>query len=108
MPSRSSLRQCGQVKKRSAFTKVTARQSSLSATLRAKTGADDEIRTRDLRFTKPLLYQLSYVGAELAKMASLGLRHKRCGSTKFQAPNSHESPITKYQASAIIPMAFEA
>ena len=27
-------------------------------------GADDGIRTRDLRFTKPLLYQLSYVGAE--------------------------------------------
>ncbi len=25
-------------------------------------GADDGIRTRDLRFTKPLLYQLSYVG----------------------------------------------
>ena len=32
--------------------------------LRAKAGADDGIRTRDLRFTKPLLYQLSYVGAE--------------------------------------------
>jgi hypothetical protein len=29
--------------------------------------ADDGIRTRDLRFTKPLLYQLSYVGAERAK-----------------------------------------
>jgi hypothetical protein len=27
-------------------------------------GADDEIRTRDLRFTKPLLYQLSYVGVK--------------------------------------------
>ena len=31
--------------------------------VRAKNGADDGIRTRDLRFTKPLLYQLSYVGA---------------------------------------------
>jgi hypothetical protein len=30
----------------------------------AKGRADDGIRTRDLRFTKPLLYQLSYVGAE--------------------------------------------
>jgi hypothetical protein len=30
----------------------------------AKAGADDGIRTRDLRFTKPLLYQLSYIGAE--------------------------------------------
>src|SRR6187551_3100076 len=27
------------------------------------TGADDGTRTRNLRFTKPLLYQLSYVGA---------------------------------------------
>ena len=35
-------------------------------------GADDEIRTRDLRFTKPLLYQLSYVGAKRAKIASTG------------------------------------
>ena len=31
------------------------------------TGADDGIRTRDLRFTKPLLYQLSYVGTERGK-----------------------------------------
>ena len=30
-------------------------------------GADDGIRTRDLRFTKPLLYQLSYVGGKRAK-----------------------------------------
>ena len=30
--------------------------------------ADDGIRTRDLRFTKPLLYQLSYVGAAEAKI----------------------------------------
>ena len=29
--------------------------------------ADDGIRTRDLRFTKPLLYQLSYVGRKRAK-----------------------------------------
>ena len=29
--------------------------------------ADDGIRTRDLRFTKPLLYQLSYVGGKRAK-----------------------------------------
>jgi hypothetical protein len=31
--------------------------------------ADDGIRTRDLRFTKPLLYQLSYVGAAGSKIA---------------------------------------
>ena len=35
---------------------------SLSRLSRVKAGADDGIRTRDLRFTKPLLYQLSYVG----------------------------------------------
>src|SRR4029079_16376510 len=34
----------------------TARSSAL--------GADDGTRTRNRRFTKPLLYQLSYVGAE--------------------------------------------
>jgi hypothetical protein len=27
-------------------------------------GADDGTRTRNRRFTKPLLYQLSYVGTE--------------------------------------------
>src|SRR5256886_16991153 len=32
--------------------------------------ADDGIRTRDLRFTKPLLYQLSYVGTRGANIAS--------------------------------------
>ena len=35
-------------------------------------GADDGIRTRDLRFTKPLLYQLSYVGVTRAKITSAG------------------------------------
>ena len=30
---------------------------------RSSVGADDGTRTRNLRFTKPLLYQLSYVGA---------------------------------------------
>jgi hypothetical protein len=48
--------------KQSASAKATARQPSHSTLLRAKAGADDGIRTRDLRFTKPLLYQLSYVG----------------------------------------------
>ena len=32
-----------------------------------RSSADDGIRTRDLRFTKPLLYQLSYVGGKRAK-----------------------------------------
>src|SRR6266849_887429 len=39
--------------------------------------ADDGIRTRDLRFTKPLLYQLSYIGAERAKMAFRDCAGKR-------------------------------
>src|SRR3954468_16292060 len=32
-----------------------------------RVGADDGTRTRNRRFTKPLLYQLSYVGAALNK-----------------------------------------
>jgi hypothetical protein len=39
-----------------------------------KGGADDGIRTRDLRFTKPLLYQLSYVG-KLFKIRGLSPSH---------------------------------
>src|SRR5215469_7756236 len=45
--------------------------------LRSKAGADDGIRTRDLRFTKPLLYQLSYVGAERSNIASVNRASKR-------------------------------
>src|ERR1017187_7117888 len=30
-------------------------------------GAEDESRTRDLRFTKPLLYQLSYFGLDCCR-----------------------------------------
>jgi hypothetical protein len=32
-----------------------------------KRTADDGVRTRDLRFTKPLLYRLSYVGISTLK-----------------------------------------
>ena len=39
-----------------------ASQPLLCTALQVQAGADDGIRTRDLRFTKPLLYQLSYVG----------------------------------------------
>jgi hypothetical protein len=41
---------------------TTAGQPSLSAALRAKTGANEPIRTVDLLITSELLYQLSYVG----------------------------------------------
>jgi hypothetical protein len=53
--------------------------------------ADDGIRTRDLRFTKPLLYQLSYVGGKRANIASKGSSHKRtvaaslCEATEREA-----------------------
>jgi hypothetical protein len=43
----------------SAFTEVTARQSSLSTTTRAKTGGKG-IRTPDFQLAKLALYQLSY------------------------------------------------
>jgi hypothetical protein len=43
--------------------------------------ADDGIRTRDLRFTKPLLYQLSYVGKYL------NMLHLR---SDMRESNSHE------------------
>ena len=36
-------------------------------------GADARARTGDLRFTKPLLYQLSYVGKKWTKTTSLQL-----------------------------------
>src|ERR1700745_4542103 len=42
--------------------------------------ADDGVRTRDLRFTKPLLYRLSYVGGNSKNIASKAAPNKR--STK--------------------------
>ena len=53
-------------------------------------GADDGIRTRDLRFTKPLLYQLSYVGAAEAKITSGGVWHKHLYSGR-----TNVSPISR-------------
>ena len=37
-----------------------------TSTLLKKAGANKGTRTLDLRFTKPLLYQLSYIGATMA------------------------------------------
>ena len=45
----------------------TIQQFNGSTRRREAKPADDGIRTRDLRFTKPLLYQLSYVGGKRAK-----------------------------------------
>ena len=58
LPSRSSLRLRDKVNV-SAFAKATARQSSFSAALRAKTGGKG-IRTPDLLIANETLYQLSY------------------------------------------------
>jgi hypothetical protein len=65
---------------------------SLSTLLRVKAGADDGIRTRDLRFTKPLLYQLSYVGAERCKHCIVvTLRQgERCSLKIVVAGKSHQ------------------
>jgi hypothetical protein len=48
-------------------------------------GADDGIRTRDLRFTKPLLYQLSYVGLEKGRRREHAIRAQAC--------NRHDSAL---------------
>ena len=44
--------------------------------LTSSVGADDGSRTRNLRFTKPLLYQLSYVGGRkgMLTLRPLGAR----------------------------------
>src|SRR5579875_2200039 len=42
--------------------RASAHEDQLSGSSSGKTGADGRTRTGDLRFTKPLLYQLSYVG----------------------------------------------
>ena len=39
-----------------------------------KNGADERNRTGDLRFTKALLYQLSYIGIQICKNISDDLR----------------------------------
>src|SRR5437870_9771535 len=62
--------------------------------------ADDGIRTRDLRFTKPLLYQLSYVGARRKRLhpgiarASAKLLAKAPNS-KLQHPEKLQTSTSK-------------
>ncbi len=59
-------------------------------------GADDEIRTRDLRFTKPLLYQLSYVGAGSGEDYIRELRGQaRSCWQKLQIPSSNIHPAMR-------------
>jgi hypothetical protein len=61
-------------------------------------GADDGIRTRDLRFTKPLLYQLSYIGAEVGDSEDGILR--RCEQDAFRG----RTRVRAGQASAGAPI----
>src|SRR5438094_5083258 len=50
--------------------------------------ADDGIRTRDLRFTKPLLYQLSYVGTSgKDAIRRLGEQARTCSRFAVRNPN---------------------
>ena len=57
-----------QAEKMSAFAKATARQSTLTSTVRAKTGGKG-IRTPDFQLAKLALYQLSYApGSEFSNV----------------------------------------
>ena len=44
-----------------------------TSTLCKKAGANKGTRTLDLRFTKPLLYQLSYIGASAKNIITKGV-----------------------------------
>src|SRR5207247_7930776 len=52
--------------------------------------ADDGIRTRDLRFTKPLLYQLSYVGTS-DKVAIRGLGEQARNCSRFAVRSANQA-----------------
>src|SRR3954451_24411696 len=54
--------------------------------------ADDGVRTRDLRFTKPLLYQLSYVGGKRSKHCiQRGVRQARYKGSANVSPISRSA-----------------
>jgi hypothetical protein len=76
-------------------------RSALRAPKSAIETADDGIRTRDLRFTKPLLYQLSYVGARAGKVTfrrpagkrqALERSPRRAPLQRFDGSTEFESP----------------
>src|SRR5438105_3681726 len=64
---------------------------------RVRNSADDGIRTRDLRFTKPLLYQLSYVGVRRAKDGIAGSTRQE--NMEGRAPSGHFSYGTTRRSS---------
>ena len=66
-----------------------------------KNGADKGTRTLDLRFTKPLLYQLSYIGASALNIITKGClfvqhflkySHKQALGWPDTAWEAHRSP----------------
>ena len=57
--------------------------------------ADDGIRTRDLRFTKPLLYQLSYVGAERQTLHSAAPDTSAVQSPTLRCLNARAARLTE-------------
>ncbi len=63
--------------------------------------ADDGIRTRDLRFTKPLLYQLSYVGAD-GKDAIRRLGEQARTGSRFAVRSANQTLQTR--AASPIPL----
>jgi hypothetical protein len=61
-PSYSGLLVQGTATSPSSTTKTAAAKLFRGHIMNQKSGADGQDRTDDLRFTKPLLYQLSYIG----------------------------------------------
>lgn len=58
---------------------------------RGATGADERTRTSGPRFTKPLLYQLSYIGTKVWKFYAEHIDRTRCNK-HCHFPSSWEPP----------------
>src|SRR5664279_2128290 len=66
-----------------------------------RVGADDGTRTRNRRFTKPLLYQLSYVGAQNHTAGG----PVAPGNDRAQRPNGSSGPVWAGSQAAVEPTA---
>ncbi len=81
-PSYSGLLVQGTATSPSSTTKIAAAKLFRGHIVNQKTGADGRDRTDDLRFTKPLLYQLSYIGEICAPhYATFSRSRKQIGTT---------------------------
>jgi hypothetical protein len=56
--------------------------------------ADDGIRTRDLRFTKPLLYQLSYVGVRAKVYTGQRMQQADLAGGRLQDASDNDRPFS--------------